>query len=147
MLAVVRVEVASVWRGNRPRPILATGYDADVAWDVRLLAEVEDWVLGLDDDTYDQVAAAIDVLADRGPALGRPLVDRIEGSKVHNLKELRPGSTGGSEVRVLFVFDPDRRAVLLVAGDKASNWSGWYATNILVAERRYDEWLRGERDD
>jgi hypothetical protein len=93
-----------------------------VGWDVRLLAEVEEWVLGLDDHTYDQVAAAIDVLADLGPALGRPLVDRIEGSKVHNLKELRPGSSGGSEVRVLFVFDPDRRAVLLVAGDKAGNW-------------------------
>ena len=100
-------------------------YARAVAWDVRLLAEVEDWVLGLDDDTYDQVAAAIDVLADIGPALGRPLVDRIEGSKVHNLKELRPGSRGGSEERVLFVFDPDRRAVLLVAGDKAGDWRGW----------------------
>lgn len=49
-----------------------------VGRDIRLLAEVEDWILGLDDDTYDQVAAAIDVLADLGPALGRPLVDRIE---------------------------------------------------------------------
>ena len=80
-----------------------------MAWDVRLLVEVEDWILGLDEETYDQVAAAIDLLADVGPVLGRPLVDRIEGSKVHNLKELRPGSGGGSEVRVLFVFDPDRR--------------------------------------
>ena len=106
-----------------------------VAWDVRLLAEVEDWILGLDDDTYDQVAAAIDVLADLGPALGRPLVDRIQGSKVHSLKELRPGSSGGSEVRVLFVFDPDRRAVLLMGGDKAGDWRGWYAKNIPVAER------------
>jgi len=69
-----------------------------VAWDVRLLVEVEDWILGLDEETYDQVAAAIDLLADVGPVLGRPLVDRIEGSKVHNLKELRPGSGGGSEV-------------------------------------------------
>lgn len=118
-----------------------------MAWDVRLLAEVEDWILGLDEDTYDQVAAAIDLLADVGPALGRPLVDRIEGSKVHNLKELRPGSGGGSEVRVLFVFDPDRRAVLLVAGDKAGNWRGWYQKSIPAAERRYGEWLRGERDE
>jgi len=115
-------------------------------WDIRLLAEVEDWILGLDDDTYDQVAAAIDVLADLGPALGRPLVDRIEGSRVHNLKELRPGSSGRSAVRVLFVFDPDRRAVLLVGGDKAANWRGWYPKSIPVAERRYEEWMRGERD-
>jgi hypothetical protein len=118
-----------------------------VAWDVRLLAEVEDRILGLDDDTYDQVAAAIDVLADLGPALGRPLVDRIEASKVHNLKELRAGSRGGSEVRVLFLFDPGRRAVLLVAGDKSGDWRGWYRKNLPVAERRYGGWLRGERDE
>ncbi len=118
-----------------------------MAWDLRLLAEVEDWILGLDEDTYDQVAAAIDLLAEMGPALGRPLVDHIKGSKVHNLKELRPGSTGGSEVRILFVFDPNRRVVLLVAGDKAGNWRAWYQRNIPVAERRYGEWLRGERDE
>ncbi|WP_242670577.1 type II toxin-antitoxin system RelE/ParE family toxin [Bifidobacterium longum] len=34
------------------------------------------------------------------------------------MKELRPGSTGRSEVRILFVFDPERKAVLLVGGDK-----------------------------
>ena len=43
----------------------------------------------------------------------------MKGSKLHNLKELRPGSAGTSEARLLFVFDPTRRAVLLVAGDKA----------------------------
>lgn len=118
-----------------------------MGWDIRLLAEVEEWVLGLDDDTYDQVAAAIDVLAELGPALGRPLVDRIEGSRLHNLKELRPGSSGSSEVRVLFDFDPDRRAVLLVGGDKAGNWRDWYTENIPVAERRYEQWIRGERDE
>lgn len=116
-----------------------------LAWDVRLLEEVEDWPLGLDDDSYDQVAAAIDKLAEEGPALGRPLVDRIETSRHHNTKELRPGSSGRSEVRVLFVFDPHRGAVLLVAGDKAGDWSGWYRHNIPVADKRYDEWLEGER--
>ena len=97
-------------------------------------------------DSYDQVAAAIDKLESDGPTLGRPLVDRIEGSRHHNMKELRPGSAGRSEIRVLFVFDPERRAVLLVAGDKAGNWSRWYSRNVSVADGRYDEWLRGERD-
>ena len=96
-----------------------------VGWDVRLLREVEDGVLALDDDSNDQVGAAIDKLESDGPTLGRPLVDRIEGSRHHNMKELRPGSAGRSEIRVLFVFDPERRAVLLVAGDKAWNWSKW----------------------
>lgn len=115
-------------------------------WDVRLLDEVEEWLLELDDDSYDQVAAAIDLLADEGPTLGRPLVDRIAGSRVHNLKELRPGSSRGSEIRILFVFDPARRAVLLVAGDKAGSWRAWYDDSIPLAERRYDEWMAGERD-
>ena len=117
-----------------------------MSWDVRLLDEVDAWLLGLDDDTYDQVAAAIDLLADEGPTLGRPLVDRITGSRVHNLKELRPGSSGASEVRILFVFDPARRAVLLVAGDKSGSWRRWYDASIPLAEQRYDEWLAGERD-
>lgn len=116
-----------------------------MTWDVRLLEEVENWLLDLDDDSYDQVAAAIDKLAEDGPALGRPLVDRVETSRHHNMKELRPGSSGRSEVRVLFIFDPERRAVLLIAGDKAGDWTGWYRRNIPVADDRYDDWLEGRR--
>jgi hypothetical protein len=59
-----------------------------------------------------------------------------------NLKELRPGSTGGSEVRLLFVFDPERRAVFLVGGDKSGKWSDWHKTAILRAEDAYAEHLR-----
>ena len=66
-------------------------------------------------------------------------MDRIKGAENHHLKELRPGSSGGSEIRILFAFDPVRRAVLLVAGDKAGNRRGWYEANIPVAEERYRE--------
>jgi hypothetical protein len=59
------------------------------------------------------------------------------------MKELRPGSSGGTEVRVLFVFDPERQAVLLVAGDKAGQWRHWYDENIPLAEQRYQRWLDG----
>lgn len=90
--------------------------------------------------------AAIDKLEADGPTLGRPLVDRIKGSKLHALKELRPGSTGATEVRILFIFDPERQAVLLIAGDKSGQWSDWYTDNILVAEQRYARWLAGEYD-
>jgi hypothetical protein len=113
-----------------------------VAWDVVLVDEVEQWFLLLDPDTATLVGAAIDVLAESGPTLGRPLVDRIKGSSLHNLKELRPGSAGGSEIRILFVFDPLRQAVLLVAGDKAGAWKSWYPTAIAEAERRYTEYLQ-----
>lgn len=113
-----------------------------MAWSVVLLAEVEDWFLSLDSDTAEQVAAAIDALAEQGPTAGRPLVDRIKGSAVHNMKELRPGSAGTSEVRILFVFDPKRQAVLLVAGDKAGAWKTWYAKAVPIAEERYATYLK-----
>jgi hypothetical protein len=77
-----------------------------------------------------------------GPHPRRPVVDRIKGSSLHNLKELRPGSAGGSEVRILFVFDPLRQAVLLVAGDKSGAWKTWYPKAIADAERRYAEYLQ-----
>lgn len=77
-----------------------------------------------------------------GPALGRPLVDTVKGSKLPNLKELRPGSAGASEVRLLSVFDPLRQAVVLVGGDKAGNWKGWYRTAIPEAEAAYADHLR-----
>ena len=109
-------------------------------WTVLLVAEVTQWFGSLvveDPETADLVEDAVDLLAEHGPALGRPLVDTLQGSSIHNLKELRPGSAGRSEVRVLFAFDPWRRAVLLVAGDKAGNWTHWYEQQIPMAEQRY----------
>ncbi|WP_258049884.1 type II toxin-antitoxin system RelE/ParE family toxin [Streptomyces finlayi] len=109
-------------------------------WEVILVAEVAAWYDALVDEDWDsaeQVEDAIDVLAATGPTLGRPLVDRIKGAEQHHMKELRPGSSGSGEIRILFAFDPIRRAALLVAGDKAGDWQGWYDANIPLAEKRY----------
>lgn len=61
----------------------------------------------------------MNLLREHGPALPRPLVDSIKGSSIKNLKELRPGSSGSTEVRILFAFDPWRQAILVTAGGKA----------------------------
>jgi hypothetical protein len=63
------------------------------------------------------------------------------------MKELRPGSRGRSELRTLFVFDPQRRGIVLVAVDKAGNWDRWYKQNIPVAEDRYAEHLRRLKEE
>ncbi|WP_235530095.1 type II toxin-antitoxin system RelE/ParE family toxin [Nocardioides sp. Root151] len=115
-------------------------------WEVRLRNEVESWLLGLDDESYVLVAAAITRLEAAGPTLGRPTADRVKGSRHHNMKELRPGSAGRSAIRILFAFDPNRRAILLVAGDKAGQWVQWYDTNIPIADDRFDEWLDSEEE-
>jgi hypothetical protein len=111
---------------------------------------VRDWLLELDLDTYEKVVAAIQALRDRGPTLGRPLVDSVSGSRHSNMKELRPGSAKRSEIRILFAFDPERRAILLVAGDKSGSWNKWYKRNIGVADDLFDrhlEFVRTKRHD
>jgi hypothetical protein len=44
------------------------------------------------------------------------------------MKELRCSKDGA--LRILFIFDPIRRAGLLLGGDKAdqSAWNNWYVT-------------------
>ena len=100
-------------------------------WDVYVVHEVREWIETLDGVNHGRVVQAIDVLAEVGPGLGRPLVDTITSSSLANLKELRPGT-----VRILFVFDPWRSCILLVAGDKADQWSEWYQRAIPLAEQR-----------
>ncbi len=91
--------------------------------------------------------AAVELLGEHGPQLGRPLVDTVVGSRHKNMKELRPGSSGRSELRILFAFDPRRKAILFVAGDKAGNWNKWYRTNIPIADDRFDDHLKNLKDE
>ncbi len=115
-----------------------------MSWEIILVPEVHDWFMTLDEISASLVRDSVELLADRGPALGHPAVDRITSSQLHNLKELRPGSAGKTEIRILFIFDPQRRAVLLVAGDKAGNWTRWYRwyrDAIKLAEDRYARYL------
>jgi len=44
----------------------------------------------------------------------------------------------------LYVFDPRRNAVLLVAGDKAGKWEAWYRQAVPLAEQRYEDYLKQE---
>ena len=123
--------------------------EGNVAWTIVVVEPVRSWLHGLrrsDRATLRHIAAAIDALAEEGPALGRPLVDTVRDSALANLKELRPGSAGSTEIRLLFVFDPFRQAVLLVGGDKSADWRGWYRTAIPQAETAYAEHLRRVRE-
>ena len=112
--------------------------------DIELIAE---WLASLDDDSRVQVIAAIELLEERGPQLGRPIVDTVSSSQHRNMKELWPGSAGRSELRVLFAFDPERSAIMLIAGDKAGNWTRWYKTNVPLADDIFDEHLRKLRGE
>jgi hypothetical protein len=62
-------------------------------WEIYQTDGVAAWMRDLrrtDPQAAEKVEAAVDVLAEYGPTLGRPLVDTLAGSKLANLKELRP---------------------------------------------------------
>jgi len=111
-------------------------------YDVYFTAVAEDWLMGLGDDDYDSIMARIELLEEHGPGLGRPVVDRIHGSRHPNMKELRAGS-----MRALFAFDPLRQAIVLVGGDKRNDWTGWYERNIPLADDLLDAHLDSLRED
>jgi hypothetical protein len=115
-----------------------------VRWEISLHREVESWYLEIcesEPETGTLIGLAIDQLADEGPTAGRPLVDRVKGSRFQNMKELRPPSSGKTEIRMLFAFDPAREAIILVAGDKSGRWESWYRSAIPLADERFAEHL------
>jgi hypothetical protein len=102
---------------------------------------IRNWLESLSDQAVLRLDAAFIQLAIHGPRLGRPLVDRIQGSRIHNLKQLRPVSNSRQHLRVLFVFTEARSALMLAAGDKRGNWERWYDRTIAEAEENYDRYL------
>ncbi|GAB1688827.1 hypothetical protein KRM28CT15_06300 [Krasilnikovia sp. M28-CT-15] len=114
-------------------------------WEILMTSQVESFLDTLyqsDRESHRLVNQAILVLERNGPAEGRPLVDSITASQISNMKELRPPSVGRTEIRILFVFDPWRSAVLLVAGDKSGQWNRWYREAIPEAEQLYATYLK-----
>jgi hypothetical protein len=109
-------------------------------WEVLFTDEFGAWFEALTEDQQDAVVARVELLEVEGPALGRPTVDTIAGSRHPNMKELRV-SKGGA-IRVLFAFDPLRQAVLLIGGDKTGQWVAWYEEAIPIADDLFDEYLR-----
>ena len=118
------------------------------SWGIVIHPEVRRWLhelRGRDKASLGQITKALDmVLTGAGPGTGRPLVDTLTGSNLRNLKELRPGSTGQTEIRLLMIFDAARNMVVLVGGDKSGAWSQWYQKAIPLAEQRYERYQRGE---
>lgn len=100
------------------------------------------WILSLAD--RHALIAAVDLLEIEGPGLGRPRVDTLSGTRLHNLKELR---VTGTSIRVLFAFDPRRTAILLIGGDKGGRWSDWYERMIPTAEALYEAHLETLREE
>lgn len=87
-------------------------------WIVEFSGEFEREFKAFEEEVQNGLFAQAKLLEQFGPEFGRPRVDTLKGSRHANMKELRFDASGGVW-RVAFAFDPRRRAILLVAGDKS----------------------------
>lgn len=115
-------------------------------WEINGTDQFADWFDALSEGEQDEIIAVVERLAEQGPSLRRPHVGRITASKHHNMKELRPRGVA-KHLRVLFLFDPRREAILLVGGDKFGQWESWYRSAIPEAEQLYERYLKALKQE
>jgi len=105
-------------------------------WGIDTTDTFDAWYENLDDTDRANVLASMLVLQSQGPMLGRPHADAVNGSAYSNMKELRVQSKG-QPLRAFFAFNPERRGILLCAGNKAGNEKRFYEEMIPIADREY----------
>ena len=96
------------------------------------------WFMGLETKDASAVDRVVGLLAQMGVTLRFPYTSAITGSR-HALRELRIQSAG-SPIRVFYVFDPERQAVLLIGGDKTGD-TRFYEVMVPRADAIFDAYL------
>ncbi|MCW7490850.1 type II toxin-antitoxin system RelE/ParE family toxin [Leptospira meyeri] len=117
-------------------------------WEIESTKELDIWLQKLDSTTKEEILAHFYLLRQKGPLLGRPFADSIQGSKIQNLKELRV-QVKLKVIRIFFVFTEGRIGLLLAGGDKRGNEKRFYEQMIPMVEKIYKNWLieNGENPD
>jgi hypothetical protein len=112
-----------------------------VAWEIQFQDDFAAEFLDLPQAVQDELTAKLELLQRFGPQLQRPNADTLNDSKHANMKELRFKAANGVW-RVAFAFDPEKTAIILVAGDKSGgSEKRFYRSLIRVADNRYDQHL------
>jgi len=112
------------------------------SWEVEYTDKFETWWATLPLEQQRHIAQGVELLAEYGPSLGRPLVDTVTMSRHANMKELRASTT-----RTLFAFDPRRSVILLFGGDKSGKWNAWYDKAIPIADDLFDDHIQRLADE
>jgi hypothetical protein len=108
-------------------------------WEILFHRDFDEWFAKQEKGLRRETWSLLDVLARVGPQMGRPYVDTIEASAFRNMKELRV-QYKGKPWRILFAFDPNRNAVMLVGGTKVGK-ENWYDVQIPIADQRFAQYL------
>jgi hypothetical protein len=111
-------------------------------WEVITSESYDTWFEEQNEDDKAVIRSKVYLLGEQGPNLGRPHADTLKGSrKLSNLKELRP-KTDAHVFRVAYIFDPERKGMLLTGGDKkGKNEKRFYKDLIRQAEQIYMAYL------
>jgi len=110
-------------------------------WNIETTDTFDEWFDALDDTDRANVLASMLVLRDRGPMLPRPYADTVKGSSHNNMKELRAQSKG-DPIRAFFAFDPERKGIILCAGNKTGNEKRFYEVMIPIADQEFTAHLK-----
>jgi hypothetical protein len=106
--------------------------------EVVVTEEFKAWYEALSMGEQESVFRVVTLLEARGVSLGYPHSSAIESSR-HGLRELRVQHQG-RPYRVLYAFDPDRKAVLLLGGDKGGN-DRFYEQSVPRADTLWERYL------
>jgi hypothetical protein len=85
------------------------------------------------------VLQVVKILEQVGIALGEPYSSALKGTN-YPLRELRP-KRGASPLRIIYAFDPEREALLLIGGDKGHD-KRFYERAIPRAEQLWEAHLK-----
>jgi hypothetical protein len=108
-------------------------------WTVKELEPFSDWFDALPDPEKVRVAASVILLKTFGVNLRFPHSSGISGSRHSSMRELRVQAKG-KPYRILYTFDPERAAVMLIAGNKTGD-ERWYDENVPKADSLFDKYL------
>ena len=109
-------------------------------YDVEYTDEFECWWNALSEEEQDDIAAAEELLEEKGPTLPFPLSSGVEGSRHSHMRELRV-QHAGKPYRILYAFDPRRNAILLIGGSKTGG-NRWYKKYVPIADDLYDRHIK-----
>ena len=109
-----------------------------MAWEVLVTEEFAAWYENMTAHEQESVRKKVDLLGEVGTGLGRPHSGTIRGSR-HAMRELVI-QHAGKPYRILYCFDPERRVILLLGGNKAGN-PRWYQENVPRADALFDAYL------
>ena len=116
-----------------------------MSWEIEYTDAFEQWWNSLIEREQEAIDASVRLLEILGPSLKFPHSSGVNGSRHGRMRELRT-QFGGRPLRTLYAFDPMRKAILLIGGDKTGN-DRWYDEYAPMADDLYDEHLEELRKE